>query len=196
MEFIRPFGSKAGKPRRIQQKARSIIGSGENRRPLDFYPTPRHAIVSLLQREQFRGRTWEPAQGDGRIVEIMRNEGHDIFGSDLQDGTDFLATEISVENIITNPPFSLATNFLLHAKKCARRKIVLLCPLAFLGGTKRWSMFQDQQFRLKSVYVFSKRLQFDPTTDSQPMMTHAWFVWDRDYRDMPTLDWIDPLEAR
>lgn len=179
----------------VMQRIQSIVGAGDNRQPLDSYPTPTHAIRSLLRREQFPGLTWEPAEGDGRIVRLMRERGYDVVGSDIQSGVDFLATRRIVSNIVTNPPWgSLALPFITHAKRCARRKIALLLQLSFLHGVERYEMFQDTGFPLKAVYIFSRRLQFDAAVASNPMLQHAWFVWDKAHVGEPLIRWIDPAE--
>ena len=47
-----------------------------------------------------------------------------------------LATE-PVDNIVTNPPFALARQFVDHALELARRKIAMLFPIARLNAA-RW----------------------------------------------------------
>ena len=54
-----------------------------------------------------------------------------------------LATE-PVDNIVTNPPFALARQFVDHALELARRKIAILFPIARLNAA-RW--LEDTSFR-------------------------------------------------
>ena len=176
--------------------ARSIKGAGDQREALDSYPTPPHAIASLLRRERFDGTTWECASGDGRIVRMMRSVGYDVVGTDIKQGIDFLLTNKVVDNIVTNPPFDLKNEFIAHAKKSVSRKIAFLLPLEGLDTVGRFSVFQDRDFPLKCIYVFSRRLNFDPGRTDMGMMSHAWFVWDRSHEGEPMVRWVDPEEAK
>jgi hypothetical protein len=159
---------------------------GNPRRKNDAYYTPQLAIDALLTVEKFTGAIWEPAQGDGRIVRTLKRAGYDAFGTDLETGTDFLVTVKKAENIVTNPPFTLKTEFIRHSQECARRKIALLVPLSTLSGIKRSRLFQDRAFPLRTVYIFAKRLTFDPYGEAAA----GWFIWERGFRGKPTLVWL------
>ena len=132
----------------------------------------------------------EPACGSGTIVKVLSNAGYDVTESDIRKGSDFLALTAGAENIVTNPPYKQAFEFVEHAKIVAKRKIAMLLPLEFLGGQRRFTLYQDRRFPLKVVYVFAERLTFGegkmfPTA-------HAWFVWERGCRSQPRVDWIAP----
>jgi hypothetical protein len=188
----------------MNEQALSIVGSSRRHggRDLnDFYPTPPQATISLIEREPFIGTTWEPACGDGAIVKVMQDRGMDCFFSDFvyrgfgnNNPMDFLKTNMKCENIITNPPFNMAQEFVEHSKKCASKKIAMFLKLAFLEGVKREKMFRDREFPLSKVYVFSKRVRLDkngiPMGCKSGMIAFAWFVWDKEYRGQATIDWI------
>ena len=169
---------------------RALSGDGDNRRENDAYYTPEWAIESLLAVEEFEGTTWEPAEGDGRIVAALRQAGCEAIGSDLATGTDFLATTKEVENVVTNPPWGLKTEFIRHAKECARRKVALLLPLSSLSGVARRPLFEDAAFPLRCVYVFERRINFDPDAQGSTTLTTGWFAWERGYEGEPVLRWI------
>jgi hypothetical protein len=66
----------------------------------DFYATHRVAVDSLMAIESETlmqaKRIWEPASGDGAIVNVLRAAGLDVFASDLIDrGCPDNASEIS-----------------------------------------------------------------------------------------------------
>jgi phage N-6-adenine-methyltransferase len=170
--------------------ARAIAGDGDQRWKNDAYYTPQSAIDALLAVEEFSGLTWEPAEGDGRIVVAMRAAGCEVTGSDVATGTDFLATARPVDNIVTNPPWGLKTEFIRHAKECVRQKVALLLPLSALSGVARRPLFEDAAFPLRALYVFDRRLNFDPDTQGSTTLTTGWFVWERGYRSEPVLRWI------
>ena len=139
----------------------------------DFYPT--HPIVtrSLLERENLSGSIWEPACGKG---EIKR------FGM--------------VDVVITNPPFSLGLDFVLQAKKVARKKICIFNKTSFLEGVKRYDMWLDKGFPLKTMYQFSGRITFRKNNLTEQgysgMLPFSWFVFDKEYNGKPTIEWILP----
>ena len=67
----------------------------------------------------------------------------------------------------------------------------MLLPLSALSGAARRALFQDATFPLRSVYVFTHRLNFDPKGKGSSTITAGWFVWERGYQGEPTLRWCD-----
>ncbi len=173
--------------------ARALAGDGSHRRDSDTYYTPLWAISALLRVETFPGLTWEPAEGDGRIVRALRDAGSEVIGSDFAAGTDFLAAIREVDNIVTNPPWALKTEFIRHAKECARHKVALLLPLSSLSGVARRPLFEDAAFPLRTVYVFDGRVNFDPSGQGSSTITAGWFVWERGCRAEPVLRWVSEV---
>jgi hypothetical protein len=177
------------------------IGDGkpENRQKEDFYPTPPEATYSLLDREKFIGNIWECACGDGAISKILKEKKYNVYSSDLFDrgygdtGIDFLKTYKKTDNIITNPPFKLGTEFVYQACHLASKKVAMLCRINFLEGVARGKMFRNTP--LKNVYVFSRRITFiNPDSGKKShgggMLAFAWFIWEKGYDNKPTIDWI------
>jgi hypothetical protein len=158
-----------------------------NVRPFEFYPTPTHAIEALLDREEFIGPVWEPASGDGRIVEACRRRGIDCFGTDIQHRVDFLRERRHVDNILTNPPFRLADKFYRHALRLAKRKVVMLGQINALVGLKRYETVY-RFWPLARVYVFVERLQFVQKKHS--LHDYCWLVWDRNHKGRTELHQI------
>lgn len=177
----------------------SIIGNKEGRPAADFYPTPRYATESLLQREKFTGDILEPACGDGAISKVLDEYGYQVTSRDLYDrgygdtGIDFLfmPENESFDNVITNPPYCLASEFLETALCVSRKKVAMLLKIQFLEGVKRNHLFKNAPF--KSVMVFKKRLTMRRegiNEGGSGMMTFAWFVWEHGYNGQPTIDWL------
>ena len=183
--------------------ARKIAGdnSRNGRSELDFYPTPSSATLALLDREFFVGNIWEPACGRGDISKVFEQFGYEVKSTDIKDygygisDQDFLS-DIKFEqmdNIVTNPPFNLALEFVNCSKKYATKKIAMFLKTAFLEGSKRHDMFQDTDFALKTVYQFSKRVNFGiyaGTHKNGGMIPFAWFVWEKGYKGKPSVEWI------
>lgn len=102
-----------------------------------------------------------------------------------------MATNKQVNNIVTNPPYKLAQEFIEHALKCADKKVIMLLKLNFLEGQKRYNLFKETP--LKTVYVFSKRLSFDKGDEKgkgNGLLAYAWYVWEQGYKGSPTIEWI------
>ena len=174
--------------------AQSISGYSKTREPMDNYPTPDIATLSLMDLEDFSGIVWEPACGSGAIAKHfpgcvatdLRND--NIYG---ETDIDFLSEYRKVNHIITNPPYRLAQQFVEHALECVDGKVAMLCKLAFLEGKARYSLFQKNP--IKTVYVFSKRLPLTKEGDTRKqssMIPFAWFVWEKGYTGKTTVEWI------
>jgi len=105
-------------------------------------------------------------------------------------GIDFLKTHKEVDWIITNPPYSLATEFAEHALDCANN-VALLCKIQFLEGVKRFEFFKNHP--PKKVCVFSSRLKIyknGTKTNNSTMLCFAWFIWEKSFSGQTTIEWI------
>ena len=82
---------------------------------------------------------WECACGNGAMSEVIKENGYNVYSSDLIDrgygdiGIDFLQSNRKVDNIVTNPPFNLATEFTLKAFELAKHKVVMLSNFNFIA---------------------------------------------------------------
>lgn len=178
----------------------------------DFYPTPRHAIRSLIFRERFNGTVWEPCCGDGAIAKVLKDAAQltgpirwrgSVIATNLTDrgygvtGIDFLTTDpksvhtAPIDHIVTNPPHrrGVTEEFVDRALKLASRKVAMLLPLTFLEGKARRKLFYVS---LPSViYVFSDRVSFysgeRPQGAGRERSAFAWFVWHLGKRRDPRL---------
>ena len=182
-------------------KVLSIVGSSRNngaREVNDFYPTPPYAVEELLKRENFTGNIWECACGTGEISEVFIKKGYEVYSTDLikrgyGEELDFLKSDYIADNIVTNPPYRIALEFVLKAKKQCKQKIAMLLKTVWLESEARYTMFQEQEFRLKTVYQFSKRLTLYKNgvkMKNSGMIAYAWYVWDKAYSGKPIIEWI------
>ena len=162
-----------------------------NRVKNDFYPTPFEATQSLLDRQKFDGEIWECACGDGSMSKVLIKNGYNVCSSDLIDrgygevGIDFLNSNKNVDNIITNPPFNLSTEFTIKALNLANNRVAMLNKLSFLEGIKRKNKVFTLN-KLEKVWVFSKRIKFG----GNGLMAFAWFIFNKNYNGKPMIDWI------
>lgn len=176
-----------------------LVGDGPNRRADDFYATPPEATRALLAVERFEGELLEPACGDGAISRVLQAAGYQVRSTDLVDrgfgegGQDFLwpAYPYTAPNIVTNPPFKLATPFVEAALDRTSCKVAMLLKLAFLETRERADLFARTP--LARVWVFSRRLTFripERSDHGNGMLAFAWFVWDRAHDGSPRLGWL------
>jgi hypothetical protein len=179
--------------------SRNLAGSSSGRPEMDFYPTSRETVISLLERETFVGSIWENSCGDGAICRVLNEHGYqDIIATDLADrgygevGHDFITSPYTADNIVMNPPFSMAQQFVELSLKRTTGKVAMLGKLVFLEGQKRKPFFEATP--LRTVYVFSKRVNFyrngEKGNYGSSTMAFAWFVWEHSHIGKPTIEWL------
>jgi len=167
----------------------------------DWYVDQPEATEALLRVERFSGSSWDPACGGGTIPTAMRAAGLRCFGSDLVDrggGTvlDFLNDEPNgagehVDNIVSNPPFNLAREFIDKALTIASHKVAMLLPLTFLEGQRKAAWLQAQP--LARVHVFTWRINMPPgelflagnVELGGGKKCFAWFVFEHGWQGPP-----------
>lgn len=167
---------------------------------LDAYDTPACAVHALLKVEQLPREIWEPAAGAGNIVEALRQAGHDVFASDIDDRghggltIDFLRPDLPACSpcIVTNPPYRHAARFVELALDRAPLVIMLL-RLAFLESARRAYLLDES--KLARVHVFANRLPMMHRAGwtgkrASSAVPFAWFVWSHAHRGKATIDRI------
>ena len=168
------------------------------RKKSDFYETPYSMTEHLLDRESFDFslNVCEPACGGGAITKILdKHFTGEITAYDAD--VNFLNETGCYDYIITNPPFSLAMEFIKKAKVVATKKFALLLPLSYLHGKRRFDeVYNDREYGLKHVYVFTRYplLGEDLRDDGKyrtGMMVYAWYVFENGYSGDPLIKWID-----
>lgn len=146
----------------------------------DYYPTPPEVTQALLNFLDLPKGTsiWEPACGEGHMVDVMQNNGLQVVGTDLWMGVDFLNAELpeEVSWIITNPPFSQAEQFI---RKCAQhgRPFALLLKSQYWHAAKRVSLFFDITPAFVLPLTWRPDFLFKKRGAGSPLMDVAWCVW-------------------
>lgn len=150
--------------------ANLMLGVNPNaeRETNDFYATDSAAIIKSLDFFEQIGLNkviWECACGKGNLSEPLTENGYDVFSSDLIDRgygekIDFLGCDKIIKDcdIITNPPFKLAEDFVRKANQIQKwgGLYVFLLKIQFLETLKRKKLFSE--CGLKYVGVFSERI--------------------------------------
>lgn len=144
---------------------------------LDDFPTPpwaTRALVRIVLGELGEAvgaaRVWEPAAGRGIMAAVLRDEGTDVFATDVHryadgaplddvgsfvgSGLDVVADPGGVDFVITNPPFSLALEFAERGLEVARRGVALLCRSNWSEGVTRYErLFRDRPPAMVAQFV-------------------------------------------
>ena len=119
----------------------------------DFYATDPKAVELLLKHETFSHDIWEPACGAGHISEVLKAHGYNVKSTDLIDrgygkgdidflnqGTLFTDRCIWGGDIVTNPPYKYATEFVLKALDsiAEKHKVAMFLKIQFLESKGRY----------------------------------------------------------
>lgn len=146
----------------------------------DFYPTPPEATQALLEFLQIRHGTkvWEPACGEGHMVDVMKANGLEVIGTDINTGTDFLTADMpeGTEWIITNPPFSLAEQFI---RKSADHNVAfaMLLKSQYWHAAKRVALFSTVTPAYVLPLTWRPDFLFKTRGKGSPLMDVNWCVW-------------------
>lgn len=170
------------------QASQIMGGNGAKaRKASDLYPTPPEVTVALMRFLNLPAGTdvWEPACGQGDMVEALRDCGMLAYGTDIRSGQDFLGTyaphytDKSIDWIITNPPFSLADEFIRHAAEIGK-------PFAMLLKTQYWHAAKRAQLFREIPPSYVLPLTWRPDflfkehgnkKGASPLMDVMWCVW-------------------
>ena len=168
----------------------SIIGGNpaKGRNRADFYPTPPECTDALIRAEWPHLSSfdciWEPACGEGAIGECLTAAGLHVVATDLHEypggygdyGMDFLAHKHRPANaIVTNPPFSLAPEFIGKANSLGVQYMALLLKAHFWHAKRRTALFAEWQ--PARIYAMNWRPDFGG--GGAPTLDFIWCIWDR-----------------
>ncbi len=138
----------------------------------------------------------------GHIGKVLERYGYKVRGTDLIDrgygigNVDFLdSKEVFAGDIITNPPYKAALEFVKKALESVPvgHKVAMFLKLLFLEGKARKKFFEENPPR--TVYVSSSRLNCAKNGDfsaySGSAVAYAWFVWEKGYKGVTEVKWIN-----
>ena len=131
----------------------------------DYYATEPKAVELLMDEEKFEGSIWENCCEAGHLSKPMEARGYTVVSTDLidrgfgQGGIDFFeCTESLGDNIVTNPPYKFAKEWVVHSLKLLNpgKKLALFLPIQFFETQERYPIFKNTP--PKTVYMAVKRL--------------------------------------
>lgn len=182
-----------------------------------LFRTPDYATTTLLNYlpEITDGRAViDPSAGDGRMMRQIVNRGSfghhclcDIEASEAELWKTHGQTAWVQHHIgsylnfnpgrefgamLTNPPFTLARDFVQHAKQHVFGPICILQSVAWVGTQKR-SEWLSAKSGLKYMLNLARRPRWE-FDDGKPGASNiwdfAWYVFERDFTGQPTIDWL------
>ena len=180
--------------------------SKQERSKNDFYATPPLAVKHLLEVEKFNKNIWEPACGMNHIVDILKDNNYNVVYSDIEkmvddnniEIIDFLSCDKKWDgDIITNPPFKYATEFVYKALDVVNEgaKVAMFLKIQFLETKKRMELFKENP--PKVIYVASNRYgcsptgKFDEDGNCGSTICYCWFIWQKGFKGNPIIKWIN-----
>jgi hypothetical protein len=207
-----------------QSIADAIITSYKKweRKPADLYPTPVDGTESLIPALKAMKRPdglpikriWEPACGDGRLARVLEWHGFEVISTDLREfpgygegGLDFLVEHPmtkwgwdvgEIDAIVTNPPFSLAEEFIRRALMFTPNVAMLLKQTYWNVGGRSAGLWLDHMPDLELKLTW--RLAFlAKERGNSPLMDCMWNIWSGENAARPLADRMcvaEPLPRR
>lgn len=146
---------------------------------------------------------WECACGEGHLSQRLKELGYTVYETDLIDrgvGQTFdfinhVRDGVWQGDIVTNPPYNKAMEFVLKAIRLLQpgRKAFMFLKLTFLEGQKRRAELFDK-YPPKEIHVYSHRKKCAMNGDfakyGSSATCYAWFVWEKGWKGEPKIYWI------
>lgn len=177
----------------------------EEREQNDYYATSPKAAELLLEIENLdkNAPIWECSSGENHLADVFREHGYIVRTSDIVKRTetteqlDFLSDGVTEwnGNIITNPPYKYAAEFVQKAIDIipVGKKCIMFLKLQFMEGKQRRKLFE--KYPPKTVWVSSSRLACAKNGEfgrySNSAAAYAWFVWEKGYSGETKLKWFN-----
>lgn len=164
----------------------------------DWYVEPAWCVQALKDRVRFTGNIHDPCCGSGTIPKFMNGTGSDLidrgFGYPTQN---FLLSTDTYDNIVMNPPYKLAQEFIEEALDRVRFKVAALVQTKFLSSQRRFRLFVRPE--TMRIIMFSRRPSMPP---GNMLMEHGerirgggsidycWVIWGRGNKSPCTVEWM------
>lgn len=192
----------------------AVAGKRQNRADIvNDFPTPSWATRALMEKvlhkvDAKRMTCLEPACNRGYMSRPLSEYFGVVISSDKYDYgdntiLDFLTISKNdlppIDFVITNPPFSLAQQFIEKGLQIANKGVAMLVRTSFLEGTKRF----------KELYVKHPPAMVAQFTERVPMIqgkmsrkattatSYCWLVFTKEPKgSFPMFVWIEPCRKQ
>lgn len=171
----------------------------EPREENDYYATHPIAIEWLMKIENLNKNIWECACGEGHLAKPLLAAGYNVKCTDLIErgfgvgGVDFLLqTEKYDGDIITNPPYKFAQDFIEKSLDLVEdgNKVCMFLKVQFLEGKRRRELYDKTP--PKTIWVSTSRIQCGKNgVFKDSMVAYAWYIWEKGYKGETVVKWFN-----
>lgn len=174
----------------------------DERQNEDYYATDPIAAKLLLEIENIDGDIWECASGENHLAKVFEEAGYKVRKSDIikrcndTEVLDFLTCNEKYlkTNIITNPPYKYAKEFIEKAMDIIDDgyKVCMFLKIQFLEGKARKELFK--KYPPKTVWISSSRISCAKNGDfskAETAVGYAWFIWERGWQGNTIVKWFN-----
>lgn len=171
----------------------------------DYYATDPNTINDLIKNINFSKDTkiWEVSCWEWHLSKELEKNWFNVISSDLIDRwywkwwVDFLKYKNDKYldlNIITNPPYKYAKEFVEHSLDLIKdwNIVAMFLKLTFLEWVARKKFFEENP--PKKVLVYSRRQACAKNWEfekySSNAVAYCWFVWEKGFKWPPIIEWI------
>lgn len=183
---------------------------------LEAFETPRWAIEAVLDVELTTPLILDPCCGLGIISRVCADRGLLVQATDIENwythfpklwqpgcvvwNDDFFAwqSDLSDTTVVMNPPFSMAEDFVDHARKLNARKIICFQRQAWRESTTRrewWEKNAPARVWVCGARATCWRFDLLGTEKAEKGGTptsNAWYVWERGHKGAEVTSAIYP----
>jgi len=139
--------------------------------------TPRPLAKRIIDHFRPYGRVLDPARGDGAFYDQIEGEKD---WCEINMGRDFFSYRAKADCIITNPPWSLFRQFLIHSMELADN-IYFLITVNHVWTKARIREVREKGFGIKEIFLVDAPVNF-PQSGFQVGVVHFQRGWDGDIR--------------
>jgi hypothetical protein len=203
----------------VMQQKKIRVKKKEKQEVIDLFPTPPWGTRALCEYAvDLKGKSvWEPACGFGHMSRALIEYADSVISSDKYEHGygnlyDFLAVDNPVppptcDWIITNPPFSLAEEFIIQSIPLVNVGVAMLVRIAFLESVGRYNtLFAN--LPPTSIWQYTERvpmLEGRLVRKASSATAYTWLIWDvetmfpvngESHPYTTTFNWIPPCRKR
>lgn len=141
------------------------------RNPNDEFYTPVYAVIPLLKYLKPRSNIWCPFDlKESNFVKVLEKEGHTVLSTHIDNKQDFFTytPSMSVDYIISNPPYSLKYEVFTKLFEIGIPFAMLVGVVGLFESQKRFNMFKENDFEI--MYLNKRVSYFKDYNDVKPKL--------------------------
>jgi hypothetical protein len=145
-------------------KMDKVANSGND----EFY-TPEYAIKPIIKYLKPKSTVWCPFDTDDSLfVKLLREAGHDVIATHINQGLDFFETNMKCDYIVSNPPYSKKGEVLDRLFDIGIPFAMLIGVVGLFESQKRFEMFKNNSFEI--MYLNRRVAYFKDYEEQKPSL--------------------------